>query len=76
MAQNIESFKLAQLEIRHQPRDGSAPTVTTFKIPAKLAHQMAAAGAKRTARKSEKGGAYDTIVVRVYTDSMVSSNGA
>ncbi len=74
MAIDIKSLKKAKLEIRHASAKGEL-VITTVDIPVRLARQLFAGGAKRTLRKSEKGGAFDTFVVRVHTDAFVSRDG-
>jgi hypothetical protein len=68
MAINVASIKKGILEVRHVGKDG----ISIFKsipIPVRLARTIHEAGAKRSMRKSERGGEYDTIVVRLTVDN-------
>jgi hypothetical protein len=76
MAIKIEDLKKAVLDVRHVAGRGrDVPVGTTVyrsvPIPVKTAKLLIDAGAKKSLRKSERGGPYDILVVRLNTDAVV-----
>lgn len=70
MATKFDNLSKAMIEVGYSGEDG-LPIYKSIPVALKVAKELHAAGAKRSVRKSVRGGAYDTLVVKLYT-----SNGA
>jgi hypothetical protein len=74
MAVNISDLKKAVLDVRHSTKD-MPNVILSVPIPMKTAKALIDCGAKKSMRKSERGGEYDTLVVRLSTDAFVAAQG-